>query len=99
MFGRRSHARYSVRAETDGLLRVLTDVAVSSVTGDELVVVSREPAMVGDVLFVHLPDDDASVRARVEDSRPVVVEGAVRHRVRLTVVSAVAPDAGEPTQP
>ena len=99
MFGRRSHARYSLGSESNGLLRVLSDVAVRTAGQDELVVISREPAIVGEVLQVHLAAEDATVLARVAESRPVVIEGAVRHSVRMTVVPhAASASAGEAPQ-
>jgi hypothetical protein len=85
VFGRRSHARFNLDPGSFGMLRVLRDVIVRHVGDDELVAVGREAATVGDILTVQIAEPEASpnVNVRVVESRPIVVDGAVRHQLRL----------------
>ena len=85
VFGRRSYARFSLEPSGDGVLRVLRDVVVQHVGSDELLVIGREAAAVGSLLTLELPELDAGrgIGVRVVDSGPVVIDGAIRHRLRL----------------
>lgn len=85
MFGRRSYARFSLAPSGAGVLRVLRDVIVQDVGRDEWLVVGREPAAVGDAMTLQLTefDADSSVSVQVLESRPILVDGAIRHRLRL----------------
>jgi hypothetical protein len=66
-------------------MRVARDVDVIS-TANELVAISTEPSTVGDALTLEIVvgNHTARVAVRVEDSRPIVVAGAIRHRIRLS---------------
>ena len=90
MSGRRSHQRFEVSPSSPGTLRVNRDIVVQRAATDELQVLSREPGVRDESMFVQFPDDDsgAAVRVRVIDSKPVVVQGAVRHLLRLHVIGA-----------
>jgi len=72
----------------DGSLRILRDVIVHEEPEGTLVAFSRSPGVVGEELTLHLTGGGRTVRlaVRVLDSRPVVFDGGVRHRVRLDVV-------------
>lgn len=86
MFGRRSHARLSLTTAWEGVLRVLRDVlVVQRAERGEFVAISREPAVVGEALTLDLTADDTEVSlpVRVQETRPVIVDGAVRHRLVL----------------
>lgn len=85
MFGRRSHARFTISPASDGLLRILNDVVLQQSTGSELIAISREPGVVGDVLAVQIMGVQGTTHtvARITESRPLIAEGAVRHRLRL----------------
>lgn len=86
MFGRRSHARLSLTTAWEGMLRVLRDVmVVQRAERGEFVAISREPAIVGEALTLDLTanNTEVSVPVRVQDTRPVMVDGAVRHRLVL----------------
>ena len=90
MSGRRSHQRFEVSPSSTGTLRVNRDIVVQRAVNGELQVLSREPGVRDERMFVQFPDDtpDAAVHVRVVDSRPVVVQGAVRHLLRLHVIGA-----------
>jgi hypothetical protein len=84
MFGRRSHQRFVFSSLPEGTLQILRDVTVDRMTQEHLVVTSRQPAVVSDVLtlqFGHEPCPPAQVC--VAESRPMVTGGAVRHKVTL----------------
>ena len=74
----------------DGVLRIFPDVVVQRSERDEWIALSREAALTGEtlVLDVVLTDVDATeMRQRfpvyVIDSQAVIVDGDVRHRIRL----------------
>jgi len=83
--GRRNYARFSFEPAGAAVLRVLRDVVVQEVNGDELTVLDREPATVGDALTLELAEliESPCLSVRVIESRPVVVDGVVRHCLRL----------------
>ena len=89
MSGRRSHPRYAVATPWDGAMRVLRDVLVQRTEHDELHAVSHVAGMAGEEMTLDLMAEGTTLglKVRVIDSRPVMVEGAVRHRLRLAVLS------------
>jgi hypothetical protein len=84
MSGRRSYHRYGV-SEAGGNLRVVRDVIVQRDVGHEFVVISDEPAAIGDLLTLERLVDGlpTAIEVAVVDSRPAIVNGSMRHRVRL----------------
>ena len=88
MSGRRSHPRFAVAVPWVGSIRVLRDVVVQRTGTGELLVVSHAPAIPGEEMSLDLMGDGHSLefRVRVLESRPVIIEGAVRHRIRLAFV-------------
>jgi hypothetical protein len=87
MSGRRRETRFEVR-EVEGVLRVLRDVVVHRNEMNELVAIGSEAGLPGELMTVYLgSDDDVPARVRVVESRPVVVDGQLRHRLRLSRVS------------
>lgn len=74
----------------DCVLRIFPDVVVQQSERDEWIALSREAAVTGETLVLDVVLTDADVgdmRQRfpvyVIDSQPVVVNGDVRHRIRL----------------
>jgi hypothetical protein len=93
MSGRRSHARFAVVPSAEGLLSVLRDVIVQRVDKGEVIAISREPGVVGEAILVEVPTAPTSERvyARIVESRPLIVDGNVRHRLQLqAIVDATA---------
>lgn len=90
MSGRRSHPRYAVATPWDGAMRVLRDVVIQRTEQDELHAVSQVPGTAGEVMTLDLMGAGTALglKVRVIDSRPVMVEGSVRHRIRLTLLNA-----------
>ena len=89
MFGRRSHSRFTITPSSQGSLRVLRDVVVQPSSGPEVIAISREPGIVGEQLSVEViaQDQSQSHEVQVAESRPIIVDGAVRHRLRLELIS------------
>lgn len=84
MSGRRSHIRFTAVPSPSGALRVMRDVVVESVASPDIVIISRDPGVLNDVVIIQPAlDSDLRLRARVIDSQPVIVDGVVRHRVHL----------------
>ena len=84
MSGRRSHVRFAVLQSPEGMLRVLQDVVIQNTRPEHTIALSREPGVLGELVAVRFPQrDDTSVWARVLESQPIVVDGSVRHQLRL----------------
>ena len=84
MSGRRSHARFAVLQSPVGVLRVLRDIVIQSSADDHIVAVSREPGVLGELVSVQFAAQSCeALRARVLESQPVVMDGTVRHQLRL----------------
>lgn len=80
-------------------MRVLKDVVIHRTDTDELLAVSRTSGIIGEEMTLDLMGAGGSValRVRVVESRPVIVEGTVCHRVRLAVVKEESvPDSSSP---
>jgi len=85
MAGRRRNARFEI-ANAEGVLRVLADVSMHRGNGHDFVATGCEAALPGELVTIHIAGT-ADVRARVVDSRPVMVDGLVRHRLRLEALT------------
>ena len=110
MSGRRSHPRFAVAIPWNGAMRVLRDVVVDRTGRDELLAVSHVPAITGEDMSLDLisAGRNLALKVKVLESRPVMVEGAVRHRIRLAVtdlralmgvVERAAVEAADPDAP
>ena len=89
MSGRRSYPRFDITPSSDGVLRVLRDVIVQRAHDDDLLVIGREAGVVGDVVTLEMaePGRLTGTEVRVVESVPVIVDGMVRHSLRLRRVS------------
>jgi len=69
-------------------MRVLREVVIQRTGDDELLALGHLPATIGEemTLDVLSAGTTLEVRVRVLESRPVIVDGSVRHRVRLGVL-------------
>jgi hypothetical protein len=93
MLGRRSHVRISLDAGAEGVLSLARDIAVRTDGDGHLVAISREAAAIGERVRVLLADDEVSVVAEILESKPVICDGAVRHRL---VMRCVGRDVASP---
>jgi len=70
-----------------GVLRVWRDVVGHRTDAGEYLVVSGEAGIKGEHLTMHLAtSNQRSLSVRVVDSRPTIIEGSVRHQLRLLPV-------------
>ncbi len=97
MADRRRHERFVLRESWEGSLQVFEDVIVEQYDDTELCVVSRVPAYRGEVLELDLAGSGGSLTlaVRVAASAPVMIGGAIRHRVRLEVLEESTESEGE----
>src|SRR3954468_19753621 len=93
MAGRRSHHRFAVANPWEGAMRILRDVVVDRTSRDEFMAVCQLPGVTGETMTLDLVGSvpPLGLRWTVLESRPVVMDGAVRHRLRLGRI----PSAGE----
>jgi hypothetical protein len=84
----RRDQRYLLATPWEGTLRVPGEVVVErhDEVQKELWVLSGVPAHREERLTLDLTDPGQSLSVRVVESRPVLVDGVVRHRLRLAVV-------------
>ena len=89
MSGRRSFQRFGVN-NTDGYLRVIRDVAIWRGVGSEFVVISDEPEASGELLALEYVVNGSAISLQVcvIDGHPAVVDGKVRHHLRLRLQDA-----------
>jgi hypothetical protein len=87
MQGRRRETRFLMSPPWSGELQTLEDVVIERVAGQEIWVLSNIPANRDESLLLEMPDNGntAEVKVRVAESRPVVVDERLQHRVRLQV--------------
>jgi hypothetical protein len=81
MLGRRSHARVSLESGAEGVLSLARDIWVRVNEDGLLVVISRDAVAVGERVRILLVEDDVDVLAEIVESKRVVCDGAVRHRL------------------
>ena len=78
-------------AAWSGSMRVWREVSVDAdASGEELTVVSDVPGVVDEELTLGLlgPGGQLDLRVRVLESNPQIMDGIVRHRVRLLMLNA-----------
>jgi len=83
MLGRRSHVRISLESGAEGVLSLVRDVSVRTSGNGHLVAISRDAASIGERVRVWLADDEVTVVAEVIESKPIICDGAVRHRLLM----------------
>ena len=86
MSGRRRHPRY-VMPNSEGTLRLVTDVVVRQDARGNLIAISDQPRKCGDVLSIELVTGAfARTPVRVVEVRPIVDQGSIRHWLRLVTL-------------
>ena len=90
MAERRRDKRFRCDTPVSGAVLVFHDVAVQQQGSDEWISISRQSATVGETLLLEVVQDDplaGETRRRlpvcVIESRPVLVDGDMHHRIRL----------------
>ena len=84
MSGRRNQSRVNF-VNSSGVLQVSRDVVVEQIVDDAFLVVSNEPGIVGDVLTIAYAVNQVreTVTVLVTASRPRMVNGVVKHELKL----------------
>jgi hypothetical protein len=85
MLGRRMYQRH-LMTDCNGTLYVSADIAVERRGDTELIATADQAHMPGEVLSIELVHNDARIYVRVKESRPILVDGKLRHRLRLTPI-------------
>ena len=93
MLGRRSYARVSIADGAEGVLRLTRDIGLSERTDGEWIATSREAGVLGETVVIGVLDEGVTLAAKVVESKPIVTDGAVRHRLWLRRLDANEPDA------
>jgi hypothetical protein len=83
MLGRRSHARVSLESGAEGLLSVARDISVRVTDEGHFIATSRDAGVLGERVRVLLPDRNMDVVVEIVESRPMITDGAVRHRLLM----------------
>lgn len=90
MADRRRDQRFKVTERTAGALRTFPEVVVQQDGPDEWTGISRQPAKAGEMLVLDVVQFDVvegeiyrRLPVCVIESRPVIVDGDMRHRIRL----------------
>ena len=88
MSGRRRHERFAPAQPWDGALSVLRDVIVQADPGGGLITIGQAPGVIGEQMTLDVAGAGqvVTLKVRVQESRPVILDGNVRHRVRLEVL-------------
>jgi hypothetical protein len=95
MSGRRGHQRLAIGSPATGAVRVLREVVIERMNDEELLVISQTPVVIGEEMSLELFSGSGcmALKVRVLDSRPVVIAGSVRHRLRVMVTTVAAQQA------
>lgn len=94
MPGRRREPRFLMSPQWSGSLQTLQDVVVERVAKFDIWVLSSAPASRDEGMTLELPRPGGTVemKVRVAESRPVIVDERVQHRVRLQLLQTSEPD-------
>ena len=93
MPSRRDHERFALSAPIEGNVDVLREVVICPATDDDsITVISRAAAVRDEVMTLELVDaaGDRNLTVIVVESRPVMFQGEVRHRVLFRRAAAAA---------
>jgi hypothetical protein len=98
MLGRRTHERFEFTQPPEGQLRLCLDVAIHDGSDGTLTAIGQMPAIVGEVLTLHVMEAgaEASLDVEVLESRPQIVGGALRHALKLLLLSGRSAQQGLP---
>jgi hypothetical protein len=91
MPGRRRDQRFTLSVPWEGALRVPADVVIEQYGDKEVSVVSSAPAHRDELMTLDATgtgsEPAVTMNVRVTESVPVLIDGVVRHRLRLAIVS------------
>ena len=89
MRGKRRDPRFALTVPWEGSLRVPDDVIVERWSDSEIWVVSTNPARVDEVMTLDVTGagSQTTMNVRVVESAPVLLNGVMRHALRLSILS------------
>lgn len=91
MSARRRDSRVEV-VNVEGVLRVWRDVVGYLTDAGEYLVISSEARIKGEQLSMYLASSGTEpIPVRVLDSQPTILDGSVRHQLRLLPLASAAP--------
>lgn len=95
MGDRRRHQRFVFSDACEGTFQLLEDVTIESMNANEVCLVSTAPARIGEVVSVEVPGgaerSSTVLRGTVADSRPIMTNGRLQHRVLVKLRSPDRP--------
>ena len=90
MSGRRRETRYLPSTPWAAALQTVEDVVLERSDSGEIWVLGETPGRRGDDLILEVATGGLRLDVNVADSEPVLVDGGVRHRLRLKVTDPEA---------
>jgi hypothetical protein len=97
MQGRRRETRFLPSSPWNAALQTVEDVVLEQADSGDVWVVGETPARRGDALILEVATGGLRMDVRVLESEPVMIDGGVRHRLKLRVLNPESADAsGEP---
>jgi len=75
----------------EGVLRLARDIGLHERHDGDWTAISREAGVVGEIVLIDPVGEGVTVVARVVESKPIVTDGAVRHRLWLRKLDADDP--------
>jgi len=67
----------------EGVLRLARDIALHERRDGDWTATSRDAGVLGEVVLIDLLDEGITLTARIVESKPIVIDGAIRHRLWL----------------
>jgi hypothetical protein len=90
MHGRRRETRFLPSSPWNAALQTVEDVVLERTESGDVWVTGDTPARRGDALILEVATGGLRLDVRVLESEPVLVDGGVRHRLRLRILDPEA---------
>jgi hypothetical protein len=94
MHGRRRETRFLPSSPWNAALQIVEDVVLEKTDNGDVWVLGETPARRGDALILEVATGGLRMDVQVLESEPVLIDGGVRHRLRLRLTD---PDGREPS--
>ena len=90
MTDRRRHSRFAISQGWEGQLQFFEDVVIDSWEAGEISALSVAPGRVGEQLSLEVTSSGPPVvlKVRLAESRPVLIKGVIRHRLRCQIIDS-----------
>ena len=97
MTDRRRHSRFAIPQGWEGQLQFFEDVVIDSWEAGEISALSIAPGCVGEELGLEVTTSGPPIvlKVRLAESRPVLIKGVVRHRLRCQIIDSSYPAVDE----